>query len=273
MANEKAMRLSTGIPGFDNLCESGFIDDSLNLITGNAGAGKTTFLLQFLYNGAVKYKEKGLFVSFELEPTNLHKAASLQGMDFVNLEKKGLCKIIKMSPDNSIKKMQDELMKKIIEEDVKRICFDPINVLSINLSQKVNLRKQLYDLLSFLRSLGVCVLIAGENDGDGSDERDLSETIKFSEYLVDSVIELYSSGIAGEGDRAIRIKKMRMTNHVRGPISFEINDKGVSVYSSSFSNKRTVKKKNSNKKVINKKSLNKKNSSTDELVKDILSRK
>lgn len=256
---KRGMRIPTGIQGFDELCENGFIDDSLNLITGNAGAGKTTFLLQFLYNGAVKFGERGLYVSFELEPTNIHKAASLQGMDFNGLEKKGMCKVVKMSPDKSIKKMQDELMKIIIDNDIKRICFDPINVLSINLSQKVNLRRQLYDLLSFLRSLGVCVLIAGENDGDGGDEKDLSETIKFAKYLVDGVVELYSSGIAGGTDRAVRISKMRMTNHTRGPVSFEINDSGLVMY-----------KTNPKKKVVKKK-ISKTN--TDKFVKQVLSKK
>lgn len=256
---KRGIRVPTGIPGFDELCENGFIDDSLNLITGNAGAGKTTFLLQFLYNGAVKFGEKGLYISFELEPTNLYRAASMQGMNFVKLEEKGMCKIIKMSPDKSIKKMQNELMKIIIEQDIKRLCFDPINVLSINLSQKINLRKQLYDFLSFLRSLDVCVLIAGENDGDGGNERDLSETIKFSKYLVDAVVELYSFGIAGGTDRAIRISKMRMTNHVRGPVAFEINDSGLVIYSTNILKKRTLKKKN------------KKN--TENIVKNILNKK
>ena len=40
-------RCPTGIAGFDNLCEGGLVADSANLVVGNAGAGKTTFLLQF----------------------------------------------------------------------------------------------------------------------------------------------------------------------------------------------------------------------------------
>ena len=65
--NGKEIRIVTGIPGFDKLCEGGLIDDSLNLVIGNAGAGKTTFLLQFLYNGATKFNERGIYVSFESE--------------------------------------------------------------------------------------------------------------------------------------------------------------------------------------------------------------
>jgi len=223
-------RCATGIPGFDNLCSGGFIDDSLNLVLGNAGAGKTTFLLQFLYNGAIKFKENGLYVSFEQDVADLYRTGKKQGMDFEKLASDEKCEIVKFDPNLSVKELQKELIKKVAKNDIKRICFDPINVFSLKLPKEISLREQLYDFLSLLKKLDVCVVIAGESDGeDGESGHDISPEISFCRYLSDGVIELFSSGISGSGDRAIRVTKMRLTNHKRGPVGMEINDMGIKV--------------------------------------------
>ena len=44
-------RIPTGIPKFDELIEGGFPENSMILLVGYPGAGKTTFSAQFLYNG------------------------------------------------------------------------------------------------------------------------------------------------------------------------------------------------------------------------------
>ncbi len=222
-------RLKTGVNGFDSLCEGGLVSDSLNLIIGNAGAGKTTFLLQFLYNGVKEFKEKGLYISFEPEMKDIFKASIKQGMDIESMVDSREIHVIKFDPSASIKELQSKLSKLIIEEDIRRVCLDPINVYLIGLDKSVNIRKQIYDLLSWLKKLNVCVLVAGESDEDFGGRYNLSEEIKFCKYAVDGVIELFSSGIGGEGDRALRISKMRMTNHYRGPLSFSITDNGIKV--------------------------------------------
>jgi circadian clock protein KaiC len=222
-------RCATGILGFDELCEGGLIRDSTNLLVGNAGAGKTTFLLQFIYNGATKFNENGLYVSFEQDAADLYRTGLKQGMDFKELEKKGKVEILRLDTEASIKEIQRELLKIIAKKDIKRICFDPINVFSLNLSKEVSLRKQLYDFLNLVKNLDVCVVIAGESDFESSEKQGASEEISFCKYLVDGVIELFSSGISGEGSRALRITKMRITNHFRGPIGMEITEKGIKV--------------------------------------------
>ena len=58
-------RIETGIIGFDGLIKGGFPIASTVLLTGSPGTGKTIFGLQYLYNGALKFREKGLYVTFE----------------------------------------------------------------------------------------------------------------------------------------------------------------------------------------------------------------
>jgi len=226
MENEK--RCITGIMGFDKLCQGGLINESVNLILGNAGSGKTTFLLQFLYNGATKFNENGLFITFEQDPEDLYKGGLKQGMDFKTLEKQEKCFILKIDPESSIKQIEKLLLSKITKNDIQRICFDPINIFSMGFPKEINLRKQLYNFFSLLKQLKVCVLISGESDSESTDGNNKFEKeIIFCRYLSDSIIELFSSGIAGKGDRALRILKMRMTSHVRGPVGMQITSSGI----------------------------------------------
>lgn len=225
----KGERTPTGIQGFDKLCGGGLVKDSINLVTGNAGSGKTTFMIQFLYNGATKFNENGLYISFEPEITDIYKAAALQGMNVEKLDAQGKFKVMKVNAGVSIKEMQDKLIKMIAKYNIKRIALDPINVFAIELPREMTLRRQIYDLLSLLKKLDVCVMIAGESDGESNDIHGLSDEITFCKYSTDGVIELFSSGISGTGDRAIRITKMRMTNHIRGPVGMEITNEGIRV--------------------------------------------
>jgi predicted ATP-dependent serine protease len=58
------VRVPTGIDGLDPLIEGGFPRNSLILLAGNPGVGKTVFGAQFLFRGAKDYGENGLYVSF-----------------------------------------------------------------------------------------------------------------------------------------------------------------------------------------------------------------
>ena len=223
-------RCPTGILGFDKLCDGGFVRNSVNAILGGPGAGKTTFLLQFLWNG-LRYKENGLFVSFEPDVSEVIEDAVLHGWDFARADANGTCKFIRFSTKASVDDLKVELMKTIAKNDVKRVCMDPASLISINTDGKET-RELIYDLVSLLKRLRVTVLLSNEiPDGElevpgKEDARD-----NYIRFLSDSFISLYSSGLGGVTDRALRIVKMRRTNHARGPVPFQITNFGVNVVS------------------------------------------
>jgi circadian clock protein KaiC len=225
-------RCPTGIPGFDKLCSGGFVRNSTNVLLGGPGAGKTTFLLQFLYNGVIDYKENGLYISFEPEIEDLYKDAANFGWDFKKLDASGKCKIIKLSPKSGIVEIKEEIEKMINKKDIQRVCIDPVSLLAMNMEKERDVRELIFDLASTLKKLNVTTLLADETINEpgsisnaGINDAD-SAAIKF---LSDSIIDLYSMGIGGTSDRALRIEKMRRTSHVRGPVAFQMNDKGIKV--------------------------------------------
>jgi circadian clock protein KaiC len=60
----RLIKCPTGIKGFDEITEGGLPKNRTTLVSGSAGSGKTLLGIDFLINGAVDYKEPGVFMSF-----------------------------------------------------------------------------------------------------------------------------------------------------------------------------------------------------------------
>ena len=60
---ESIVRVATGIPGFDSILQGGIPFGTTILLSGACGTGKSTFAMQFLYNGAKHWGEPGVYVT------------------------------------------------------------------------------------------------------------------------------------------------------------------------------------------------------------------
>ena len=58
-------RIRSGVHGLDELIEGGYSRGDIILLAGGTSTGKTIFSVQFIYNGAVKHGEKGVYATFE----------------------------------------------------------------------------------------------------------------------------------------------------------------------------------------------------------------
>jgi len=226
-------RIKTNIPGFDKHIEGGFVENSMNLISGGPGTGKTIFGMQFLHEGIMRNKEKGLFVSFEEEFDNLIGDALIFGWDFKKMEKERKCFFISCKPMEE-PNLQARIATIIKRNKVKRVVIDSISVFAMMFkNDEYRVRREFYKLANFLKNMGCTVLLTAEINGEaplditsggGSLSRD-----GIVEFITDSIITVHNSGIGGEGDRAIRVLKMRRTNHAKGPIPMSITKKGMKI--------------------------------------------
>ena len=225
-------RCPTGIVGFDKICQGGFVRNSDNLIVGGPGSGKSTFLLQFLWNGVTKFKENGLYCSFEPDIVDTLNDAMSFGWDFSKLSSEGKIKFMRFAPETSIEELKSELKKIITQNNIKRICFDPISVLALNLSDQGKIRKTIFDLSALMKRMKVTTVFVDESLEEDvmrpSSDGDWTKT-DILRFLSDSVTIFYESGIAGVGDRAIRVAKMRRTAHERKAIGMTLSSKGIEV--------------------------------------------
>ncbi len=230
MVDEVADRCPTGIVGFDRACQGGFVRNSDNLIVGGPGSGKSTFLMQFLWNGAVQFGENGLYCSFEPDIVETLNDSMSFGWDFSKLSGEGKIKFMRFAPQTSIEELKAELMKIIAQNNIKRVCFDPISVLALNLSDQGQIRQTIFDLSSLMKRLKVTTVFVDESlEGEGIHTQNIGDWTKTDilRFLSDSVTLLYESGVAGVGDRAFRIAKMRRTAHERKAIGMSITSKGI----------------------------------------------
>src|SRR5437660_1542781 len=75
---DSPQRASTGIPGLDEVLLGGFLGETVYLIQGNPGAGKTTMGMQFLIEGA-RHGETGLYVTFSESKKDVQAVAKSHG--------------------------------------------------------------------------------------------------------------------------------------------------------------------------------------------------
>lgn len=228
-------RCPTGIEGFDRLCQGGFVRNSDNLIVGGPGSGKSTFLLQFLWNGATMYNENGLYCSFEPDVIETLKDGMMYGWDFTKLSNEGKIKFMRFAPQTSIDELKAELTKMISKNDIKRICFDPISVMAMDLNDQGKIRQIIFDLSNLMKRLKVTSIFADESfEAEiGPVDREWAKT-DILRFLSDSVTIFYESGIAGIGDRALRISKMRRTAHERMAMGMKIAGNGIEMIEQSM---------------------------------------
>src|SRR5665213_3399372 len=78
---KQLQKCPTGIKGFDQITEGGLPKNRTTLVSGSAGSGKTLLGLDFLIHGAVNYKERGVFMSFEETEEELYKDCLLYTSD------------------------------------------------------------------------------------------------------------------------------------------------------------------------------------------------
>ena len=82
---KQLQKCPTGIKGFDEITEGGLPKNRTTLVSGGAGSGKTLLGLDFLINGAIQFKEPGVFMSFEETEDELYTDVASLNLDLRGL--------------------------------------------------------------------------------------------------------------------------------------------------------------------------------------------
>ena len=237
-------RVPTGIPGFDELIEGGFIENDVILLTGGPGAGKSTFGSQYLYSGIMEHNETGVYVTFEETPARIMRNMWRHGWDMERLIKENRLRIIRADPiayDRYIKKTMEseregdhenatletvlkQIYSSVKEIDAKRLFIDSLTSLKIS-PDAVHVRHIILEFIKNIESFDCTTLITSEMNKD-------PENFSVEEYLAEGVICLKVNRIAGERIRSLEILKMRGVKHDEVLRPYVITDRGIVVYSS-----------------------------------------
>jgi len=222
-----SQRTPMGINGFDELVEGGFPTESLVLIAGQPGAGKTTFSAQWLYEGATQFGEKGIYVCFAETKKSLMRSMLRFGWDFERLEIEKRCLILDLSTSKEagIQNNLDIMLREVTNLKAKRLVIDSFTAMSMALMEAVDVRYLVHLLYKFLQNIG-CTTIMIADTPWGS--KKIGSGIE--EFIADGIILMRTYfNKSGELNRKLRIIKMRNTNHSLKTHKYEITSQGVNI--------------------------------------------
>ncbi|MEO6626432.1 MAG: circadian clock protein KaiC [Burkholderiaceae bacterium] len=230
--NVELEKCLTGIKGFDEITEGGIPRDRITLLCGGTGTGKTLLGVDFLINGAIRYNEPGVFMSFEETEDELYKDVAslnlnLQALvaekkillDYVLLERRD----IQEAGEFNLEGLFVRLELAIDSIKAKRVVLDSIESLFAGVSDAGILRLEIKRLFRWLKDKKVTALITGELQQGSFTRHGLEEYISDCIILVDNRVR---EQIA---TRRIRVIKYRGSNHGTNEYPFVIDKGGLSV--------------------------------------------
>ncbi len=220
----KIERISTGIPGLDELIGGGFPKGSVILLSGTCGTGKTISSLQFLWYG-IQRGENGVYVSFEEPIKEVKKTARSFGWDFDKPEKEGKIDMIRYDPFH-IEDIIELISSSVKEVNAKRLVVDSVSAIGMYIRDPAEVRRSIYLLVLNLYKLGCTTILTSEIPPE---QIQLSR-FGVEEFLADGVIVLYYTRVNSYFARAITVWKMRFTQHSQRIHPYKITENGVIVY-------------------------------------------
>ncbi|MGP3667910.1 MAG: RAD55 family ATPase [Candidatus Bathyarchaeota archaeon] len=221
----------TGIEGFDELVGGGLPEGRVIIVIGGPGTGKTLFGMQYLYYGATKFGEKGVFVSLDEPAEKLKNNMASFGFDIDKLQKEGKISILEVSPTQFVSIKPSgliHLLKDAVKSfpDIKRIVLDPITSMVIQEKDIYHRRLEVVRLFSFLADTGCTAVVTSE-----SRFSILRRRFNVEEFLSDGVIILHKFIIKGRVAHAVQVEKMRGVIHDTQLHPYRIlKNKGITVY-------------------------------------------
>jgi len=227
-------RIKTGIKGFDELFDGGFLRESVSLLSGAPGTGKTIFSLAFLHNGAKEFNQKGIYVTFEQPEKDLIEQAKQFGWDLQKLQKENKINIVSIPVQGVHKETLDMIAELVEESGAQRLIIDSLSTLNIaapyytdheGITSNSAIEKYfIYTFVDKLRTLDCTTLLISELRHDGWLGKDTT-----AEFVVDNVIILKYFGAKGSSSRTMAIKKARKTKFDENIHPFEFTDKGIEI--------------------------------------------
>jgi len=225
MKNE---RVSTGIPGLDDMLSGGFLPGAAVLVQGAPGVGKTSLALQYLIHGATQCDEPGLLISFEEFPRSLRRDAQSLGWDLTRLEREGKLSMLFTSPQVLLASLQtptSSLNKLLLEKNIRRVVVDSVSHFRLFSDDSQELRKIYNALVNAFKREGMTSILIGEEIRADYEHHEHGRLL----FVVDAIILLRYIEIDSAIQRAILVLKMRGSEHIKDIRRYEIQDGGLQI--------------------------------------------
>lgn len=232
-------RISTGIVGLDELIEGGLPENTINLVSGPAGSGKSLLGMQYIYTGAKDQNETGIFLTLEESAHNIHRAMSRYNMDLERYENEGKLYIMdvgELRVECDTKEEKEiglvgfntilELLNTHLElSKAKRLVIDSLTSIGLYYPSIEELRREMFRFGRTLKKKNITTILTTEclEDSQKLTRYDIEQ------FVADSFVVLGLENVKGELRRTITVRKMRFTKHDTAKHPFLITNTGIEV--------------------------------------------
>ncbi|TWT77423.1 Circadian clock protein kinase KaiC [Posidoniimonas polymericola] len=218
-------RITSGSAELDKMCSGGFFQDSVSIVSGATGTGKTLTAMQFL-KGAADSGERALFLGFEESRPQLIRNAKSWGIDLERMEDDGQLQIHCKLPESvSLEHHHVEIRQLLDEFEPHRLVVDSITAMK-RVSDEEYYRDFVLGLTSLIKQRQVAGLYTSTTDELYGVATVTEQNIS---TLTDAIILLrYVEEPAGVA-RGITVLKMRGSGHDKSVRRFEITSEGMHI--------------------------------------------
>lgn len=202
----------------------------MTLVAGPPGSGKTVFSSQFMYNGAVKYGIRGVYVCFAETRDSFLNNMFRFGWDFERLEREKRVVILDLgvTREAGLQTNLNTIMDTLTSIQAKRLVIDSFSAVSMALKESIDARVMVHLLYKFLKKAQCVSILAMDQPfgspmiGDGC-----------TEFVVDGIVYLDTYfDKRNVLRRKMEILKMRGTAHTKIPYEYDIDESGFKILKS-----------------------------------------
>ncbi len=223
--DERPSRVQSGNPQADEILGGGFPRNSINIVMGQPGTGKTVFAEQLLFHNASSDRPS-VYATTLSEP--LSKVVSYaQRLDFFDADRLGgdihyddlSAQLLDGGPDALVDWLDDTIKTR----SPQIIVVDSFRAIHDVARSSDSMRRFVSRIAGLLSAYDVTAFLLGEYTQD--------DIRLYPEFAVaDAVVELARETLSTRDERYLRVLKLRGSGYREGQHAFRITDGGLQLY-------------------------------------------
>ena len=224
-SNELFPRISTGNAQTDVVLGGGFPANSINIVMGLPGTGKTVFAEQLLFHNAAEGRP-AVYVSTLSEPMS-KMVSYVQRFSYFDENKLGTQILYEdigpLLSSDGLSALVPWLAQLIKTTSPKLIVIDSFRAIHDLATSVPETRRMVSDLAGLLSAYDSTVFLLGEYT--------IEDVQRYPEFAVsDSIVQLARQPLGSRDERYLRVLKLRGSAYREGQHAFRITNDGIQLY-------------------------------------------